>query len=101
MNTPCATSDASGAGPSAQDAARTLDSALNDLERCVDLFLERRRAERVQSRAIAMMQADRGRLASDLDVSKAREDELLAAADAASLALENAIAEVRTVLGAP
>ena len=88
-------------GPSAEQAAAALDRALGELEMRVDLFLERRRAERIQARANAMMQSDRGRLASDLDTAKAREDELQAAAEAASVALEQAIAEVRAVLGAP
>jgi multidrug resistance efflux pump len=91
----------SAAGPSAEQAAAALDRALGELELRVDLFLERRRAERIQARANAMMQSDRGRLAQDLDQAKAREEELQAAADAASHALEHAIAEVRLVLGAP
>ena len=88
-------------GPSAAKAAEALDRALNDLEMRLDLFLERRRDERVAARAQALLHSDRGRLAMDLDHAKAREAELQDAADAASAALEQAIAEVRQALGAP
>jgi len=88
-------------GPSAAQAAEALDRALNDLEMRIDLFLERRRDERVAARAQALLHSDRGRLAMDLDHAKAREAELQDAADAASAALEQAIAEVRQALGAP
>ncbi len=91
----------SATGPTAEQAAAALDRALSELELRVDLFLERRREERIQARASAMMQSDRGRLAQDLDQAKAREGELQSAAEAASVALEQAIAEVRMVLGAP
>lgn len=88
-------------GPSAAQAAEALDRALNDLEMRLDLFLERRRDERVAAQAQALLHSDRGRLALDLDQAKAREAELQGAADAAAAALESAIAEVRQALGAP
>jgi hypothetical protein len=88
-------------GPSAAQAAEALDRALSELEMRLDLFLERRRDERVAARAQALLHSDRGRLALDLDQAKAREAELQEAADAASAALEQAIAEVRQALGAP
>jgi hypothetical protein len=88
-------------GPTAAQAAEALERALSDLELRLDLFLERRRDERVAARAQALLQSDRSRLALDLDLAKAREAELQGAADAASEALEQAIAEVRQALGAP
>lgn len=91
----------SATGPSAAQAAAALERALDDLEQRLDLFLERRRDERVQARAGALLQSDRGRLAHDLDAAKAREEELENAAEAASVALEQAIAEVRMVIGRP
>ncbi|MFZ4685045.1 MAG: DUF4164 family protein [Hyphomonadaceae bacterium] len=45
------------------------------------------------------MRKDRARLASDLDVAKAREKELQRLADEASEALGAAISEVREALG--
>lgn len=87
-------------GPSAAQAAEALDRALGDLEMRLDLFLERRRDERVAAHAQALLHSDRGRLALDLDQARAREAELQGAADAACAALEQAIAEVRQALGA-
>ena len=87
----------SGVQPSRLDAAAgKLDRALAQFE----LRLTRRLAN-ASAQAGDLFDADRSRLATDLDHSRARESELAEAVAAATEALDMAIAELRALLDAP
>jgi len=81
-----------------QEAA--VDAAAKRLERAV-AFLEARVGElsrRAQDGAGGAFDHDRSKLAAELDAARAREHDLQAAGEAASLALNRAIADVRAAL---
>ena len=83
-------------GDSALDhAARRLDAALAMLEQRLALRLAEAGAG-----ADGAVDADRARLAAELDAARARERELEAAGAEASQVLDQVIAEIRAVLGA-
>ena len=87
----------SGVQPSRLDAAAgKLDRALAQFE----LRLTRRLAN-ASAQAGDLFDADRSRLATDLDHSRARETELVEAVAVATEALDMAIAEVRALLDEP
>ncbi|HLK23547.1 MAG TPA: DUF4164 family protein [Caulobacteraceae bacterium] len=76
------------------EAARRLDHALARLEvRLTSL------ASQAEGANGALFDADRAKLAAELDAARSRERELEAAGQAASEALSHAIARVRAALG--
>ena len=78
-----------------------LDLAARRLERALGV-LEQRMSERVReagAEAGGLFDADRARLASELDASRARERALEEAGAQASEALGRAIGEIRSALG--
>ncbi|HZC17722.1 MAG TPA: DUF4164 family protein [Caulobacteraceae bacterium] len=77
-----------------EEAARRLDHALSRLE--VRMNALAGQAEQANG---GLFDQDRAHLASELDASRARERELEAASQAASQALDHAIAGVRAALG--
>jgi len=81
-----------------QDAQNQLTSALDRLEQALESLFERAGDPVTVARELALMRADRMKLASDLDASLAREAELQGLADESSNALGVAIQEVRAAL---
>jgi hypothetical protein len=78
-----------------------LDLAVRRLERALGV-LEQRMSERMReagAEAGGLFDADRARLATELDASKARERALEEAGAQASEALGKAIGEIRSALG--
>jgi hypothetical protein len=75
-------------------AARRLDRAIGLLEQRLAYKLSQARAE-----AGGASDADRAKLAAELDASRARERELAEAGAQASAALDRAIQEIRGALG--
>ena len=80
-------------------ALQRLEAAIDKLEGRLDGLFERLESSRTHEKEAEALRKDRARLASDLDVAKARERELQRLADEASEALGAAIAEVREALG--
>jgi Domain of unknown function (DUF4164) len=80
-------------------AAARLDAALKRLEAALEAHLLRAGNPAALRAEIAALAMDRANLAEALDQSLAREQELQALADEASLALGSAIEEVRAALG--
>ena len=80
-------------------AAARLDAALTRLEAALEAHLLRAGNPAALRAEIAALATDRVNLAEALDQSLAREQELQALADEASLALGSAIEEVRAALG--
>lgn len=80
-------------------ALQRLEAAIDRLEGRLDGMFERLDGFRTHEREAEALRRDRARLASDLDVAKAREKELQRLADEASEALGAAISEVREALG--
>lgn len=80
-------------------AAARLDAALKRLEAALEAHLLRAGNPVALRAEIAALATDRANLAEALDQSLAREQELQALADEASLALGSAIEEVRAALG--
>jgi hypothetical protein len=80
-------------------AAARLDAALKRLEAALEAHLLRAGNPVAWRAEIAALVTDRANLAEALDQSLAREQELQALADEASLALGSAIEEVRAALG--
>lgn len=80
-------------------ALQRLEAAIDRLEGRLDGLFERLDGFRTYEREAEALRRDRARLASDLDVAKAREKELQRLADEASEALGAAISEVREALG--
>jgi Domain of unknown function (DUF4164) len=80
-------------------AAARLDAALKRLEAALEAHLLRAGNPAALRAEIAALVTDRTNLAEALDQSLAREQELQALADEASLALGSAIEEVRAALG--
>jgi hypothetical protein len=86
--------------PEEMDAAlQRLEAAIDRLEGRLDGLFERLDGFRTHEKEAEALRRDRARLASDLDVAKAREKELQRLADEASEALGAAISEVREALG--
>ncbi len=86
--------------PEEMDAAlQRLEAAIDRLEGRLDGLFERLDGFRAHEKEAEALRRDRARLASDLDVAKAREKELQRLADEASEALGAAISEVREALG--
>lgn len=81
------------------DAVQRLVSAIDRLEGRLEGLFERLDGFRAHEKEAEALRKDRARLASDLDVAKARERELQHLADEASEALGAAISEVREALG--
>lgn len=82
-----------------EPAAERLDAALKRLEAALEAHLLRVGNPAALRAEIAALVTDREQLAAALDQSLAREKELQALADEASLALGSAIEEVRAALG--
>jgi predicted RNase H-like nuclease (RuvC/YqgF family) len=80
-------------------ALKRLEGAIDRLEGRLDSLFERLEGSRGHEKEAEALRKDRARLASDLDVAKAREKELQRLADEASEALGAAISEVREALG--
>ncbi len=80
-------------------ALQRLETAIDRLEGRLDGLFERLDGFRSHQKEAEALRKDRARLASDLDVAKAREKELQRLADEASEALGAAISEVREALG--
>ncbi|WP_272887031.1 DUF4164 family protein [Phenylobacterium aquaticum] len=74
-----------------------LDQAVKRLDRAVAL-LEQRMAHGAREGGDGLFDADRARLAAELDQSRAREKDLEAAGAEASAALGRAIAEIQAAL---
>ncbi len=86
--------------PQEMDGALTrLEAAIDRLEGRLDSLFQRLEGSRAHEKEAEALRKDRARLASDLDVAKAREKELQRLADEASEALGAAISEVREALG--
>jgi chromosome segregation ATPase len=81
------------------EALKRLEGAIDRLEGRLDGLFERLEGSRGHEKEAEALRKDRARLASDLDVAKAREKELQRLADEASEALGAAISEVREALG--
>jgi hypothetical protein len=80
-------------------AALRLETALKRLELALEAHLLRTGNPAALRAEIAALVTDRASLADALDQSLAREQELQALADEASLALGSAIEDVRAALG--
>ena len=80
------------------NAQNQLTSALDRLEQALDSLFDQTGDPVTVARELALMQADRMRLADELDSALAREAELQSLADEASSALGSAIEEVRAAL---
>lgn len=80
------------------EATGKLDAALARLEGRLGAVLEQTGDPGVARREVEALTEDRARLAEELDAALAREKELQALADEASVALGSAIAEVRAAL---
>lgn len=80
-------------------ALQRLEAAIDRLEGRLEGMFERLDGFRTHEKEAEALRRDRARLASDLDVAKAREKELQRLADEASEALGAAISEVREALG--
>jgi len=74
-----------------------LDQAVKRLDRAVAL-LEQRMAQGASAGGDGLFDADRARLAAELDQARAREKDLEAAGAEASAALGRAIAEIQAAL---
>lgn len=86
---------------SGESEGGALDLAVRRLERALAV-LEQRMSERVReagAEAGGLFDADRARLAAELDASRARERALEEAGAQASEALGRAIGEIRSALG--
>lgn len=86
---------------SGESEGSALDLAARRLERALGV-LEQRMGERLReagAEAGGLFDADRARLASELDASRARERLLEEAGAQASEAMGRAIVEIRTALG--
>lgn len=83
-----------------EPAAERLDAALSRLEAALESLTARMGDPLVLRAELAALVSDRARLAEDLDASLARERDLQALADEASVALGAAIQEVRAALEA-
>ena len=81
------------------DALLRLEAAIDRLEGRLDSLFQRLEGSRAHEKEAEALRKDRVRLASDLDVAKAREKELQRLADEASEALGAAISEGREALG--
>ena len=81
------------------EALVRLEKAIDRLEGRLDTLFERLDGSRAYEKEADALRKDRARLASDLDLAKAREKELQRLADEASEALGAAISEVREALG--
>ncbi|MEY2760003.1 MAG: hypothetical protein RIR33_3781 [Pseudomonadota bacterium] len=81
------------------EALMRLEKAIDRLEGRLDTLFERLDGSRAYEKEADALRKDRARLASDLDLAKARERELQRLADEASEALGAAISEVREALG--
>jgi cell shape-determining protein MreC len=81
------------------EALKRLEGAIDRLEGRLDGLFERLEGSRGHEKEAEALRKDRARLASDLDVAKAREKELQRLADESSEALGAAISEVREALG--
>lgn len=81
-----------------KDAQRQLTTALERLEQAIESLFEQSGDPVTIARELSLAQADRLRLAGDLDAALAREAELQGLADEASAALGSAIDEVRAAL---
>lgn len=81
------------------EALKRLEAAIDKLEGRLDGLFERVDGYRAHEKEAEALRKDRARLASDLDLAKAREKELQRLADEASEALGAAISEVREALG--
>ena len=83
------------------DAESALDAAVRRLERATALLESRvgGLAAKAQAQAGGLFDADRAKLADALDAAHGRERDLKAAGEQATLALDRAIAEIRSVLG--
>lgn len=81
------------------DALKQLEGAIDRLEGRLDSLFHRLEGSRAYEKEADALRKDRARLASDLDVARAREKELQRLADEASEALGAAISEVREALG--
>jgi len=81
----------------------TLELAARRLERAVGMLEQRISAKLAEANAGAgePFDTDRSRLAAQLDEARSRERALEEAGAAASAALDRAITEIRTALGAP
>jgi hypothetical protein len=77
-----------------------IDQALKRLERAANLLEQRisRRIAEADSQSGSAVDADRARLAAELDAARGRERDLEAAGAEASKALDNAIAQLRAAL---
>ncbi len=82
-----------------EPAAERLNAALKRLEAALEAHLLRVGNPAALRAEITALVTDRQKLAADLDLSLARERELQALADEASLALGAAIEDVRAALG--
>jgi len=82
-----------------EPAAERLDAALKRLEAALEAHLLRVGNPAALRSEISALIADREQLAAALDLSLARERELQALADEASLALGAAIEDVRAAIG--
>jgi hypothetical protein len=78
-----------------------IERSIRRLDRVVTLLDQRisRRVALAAAQSGSMVDADRARLASELDAARSRERELEAAGGEASMALAEAIAQMREVLG--
>ena len=83
------------------DAESALDAAVRRLERATALLESRvgGLAAQAQVQAGGLFDEDRAKLADALDAAHGRERDLKAAGEQATLALDRAIAEIRSVLG--
>jgi hypothetical protein len=84
------------------DRENRIDKAARRLDRAATVLEQRlsRRVAEAQAEAGSLVDADRARLAAELDAARARERELEAAAAEASGALANAIDQLRGALAA-
>ncbi len=83
-----------------QDRESPIDRAVKRLDLAVTLLGQRisRGAARAQADSGSLVDADRDRLAAELDVARGREAALEAAGAEASAALANAITELRAAI---
>jgi len=78
-----------------------IDRAIRRLDRVATLLNQRitRRTSHAEAEAGSISDADRARLAAELDAARARERQLEVAGAEASQALAEAITQLRTILG--
>ena len=79
-----------------ESAARALDKAVAKLESRMGGLMSTAKAE-----VGGLFDHDRAQLAAELDAARGRERELQAAGQEAAQALDRAIAEIKSALGAP